>query len=140
MGDLSVIKAIFLIKESKINLCIINAKNRSKFGNSCEDYIIPFLSSDILDNCFYYYVGRKHESESGQQRIAPRNIDHPVFFNVSGNEAEERLAEMPQGEAIIRPSKEVCWSFYATHLFFIFTGLGTTLVLNPGDGGVKPIT
>ena len=37
-----------------------------------------------------------------------RVIVHPSFMNVSFTEVQQKLASMDQGEAIFRPSSQVC--------------------------------
>lgn len=38
-----------------------------------------------------------------------RVIVHPAFHNISFSEAEKIMANMEQGEVIIRPSSKVCF-------------------------------
>lgn len=64
-----------------------------------------FFSVSFL--CFYSWFNSVLLFQSCYLEYVKRVIVHPAFKNISFKEAERLLAEMDQGECIVRPSSKV---------------------------------
>ena len=68
-------------------------------------FFVFFFSVSFL--CFYSWFNSVLLFQSCYLEYVKRVIVHPAFKNISFKEAERLLAEMDQGECIVRPSSKV---------------------------------
>ena len=76
-----------------------------------EKYLVP-IDPELRKNI------EASDSQPKPRRFIPRHIDHPLFKNISSEEAIEYLKNKNEGEVVIRPSAKgtnhltITWKFH----------------------------
>ena len=105
----------------EVNLTCRSSELQSKEMEKRDDMDHMYAQSGIVSDD-ERFDEEERERRSKMKRFVARNIVHPVFQNVSRQEAEEYLERQPVGEVVVRPSSKgqnnltISWKYGEDHV------------------------